>query len=99
MKTIDEEARNYSTWKTYKGEETVSQHDVLTFKAGVEFAQRWIPIEEELPNENDYVLAIVDGNFGNKNQCDWVVVSLYSDSRFINYYDHKISHWRPIEYK
>ena len=30
------------------------------FKAGVEFAQRWIPIEEELPEENIPVLVKMD---------------------------------------
>ena len=75
MKTIHEEAEKYVGYKSghYTTEQLQSIND---FKAGVEFAQRWIPIEKELPpfervllkSESGYVEArtitqhtIVDG--------------------------------------
>jgi len=49
MKTIEEAAKEFSS-KTYLTcNEIDLNHDLDVFKAGVEFAQRWIPIEEELP--------------------------------------------------
>lgn len=64
------------------------------FKAGVEFAQRWIPVDEELPENDDRVLIKWDnGNcivnsfdpFENKWQYDFEKIT--------------ITHWRPIELK
>ena len=64
-----------------------------TFIAGVEFAQRWIPVEEESPAEYDYVLA--------KSSVGDVYVACFSDYTFHTGMPHKvnITHWRPIEYK
>ena len=81
MKTIEEAAYGYNI---------VGK---VIFKKGVEFAQRWIPVEEELPKEMVCVLLkteyeghisfdvgfLMDGKFKTKNS--------------------KPTHWRCIELK
>ncbi len=80
----------------------------ISFKKGVEFAQRWIPVEEELPEVGAMVLTKMEKRHGDtwvqnyystatrlENQGEWQTV---------NWVDHSISfghitHWRPIEYK
>ena len=75
------------------------------FEAGVEFAQRWIPVEEELPEVGEMVLTKMEKRHGDtwvqnyystatrlENQGEWQTV---------NWVDHSISfghitHWRPI---
>ncbi len=61
MKTIEEEARNYAgiTEDKYANiTHTCNKCDIAeAFNAGVEFAQRWILVEEELPEEFDTVLV------------------------------------------
>ena len=69
------------------------------FKKGVEFAQRWIPVEEGLPKidesgESDLILMKIDhfiyvGNYTEDGE--WV--ELITRETYIP------SHWRPIELK
>jgi len=79
-----------------------------SFKAGVKFAQRWIPVEEELPEVGVMVLTKMEKRHGYtwvqnyystatrlKNQGEWQTV---------NWVDHSISfghitHWRHIDIK
>lgn len=49
MKTIEGAAQEYSGRKEIKIKTTWTNEREMAFKAGVEFAQRWIPVEEELP--------------------------------------------------
>lgn len=89
MKTIEQAANEY--FEEY-GYNKRSGED-LAFKAGVEFAQRWIPVEEESPAVHDYVLA--------KSSVGDVYVANYSRNKYhVNMpFEVKITHWRPIEYK
>jgi len=94
MKTIEEAAIEYAE----KNKKTrLSNHITKTdFKAGVEFAQRWIPVEEELPEDGGIVLVrstnpkkpstafFTKGIF----RCDFVGIS-----------HQQVTHWRPIELK
>ena len=69
------------------------------FRAGVEFAQRWINIEKELPKidesgESDLILMKIDhfvyvGNYTEDGE--WV--ELITGEKYIP------THWRPIELK
>jgi hypothetical protein len=71
------------------------------FEAGVEFAQRWISVEDELPEQVDVyedlseeVLAKTDNGAIWLSKYDhfvkdWTDVEIYM----------KVTHWRPIEYK
>lgn len=80
MKTI-EEAVGY-----YIGEAT---QPITAFKQGVEFAQRWIPVEEELPEINTEVLT--------KTADEWYRIMTYPSVG--NRFPSQVTHWRPIEYK
>jgi hypothetical protein len=82
---LDEEERYYKDFQKYDG-----------FKAGVEFAQRWIPVEEEKPENMKSVLVMDNG-------CSPIrCIALFLDNEF--YPDFKvlkhenITHWRPIDY-
>lgn len=95
MKTIEEAAKKYSELFEHKEAHRIS------FLNGVEFAQRWIPVEEDLPKADDFSVNIemkLDNN---------VVLSgyLFADGDFMAYdqdgfgnkITKKVTHWRPIE--
>ena len=111
MKTIEEAAIEHaknlffessSTQYLCKGDFTIS------FIEGVEFAQHWIPVEEELPPIGEMVLTKMEKRHGDtwvqhyystatrlENQGEW---------QDVNWVDHSMSfghitHWRPIELK
>lgn len=71
------------------------------FKAGVEFAQSWIDVNEELPErilpESDYsaeVLTKTDKGYFWLEQFDYVEGNWTCSLKY-----GKVTHWRPIEYK
>ena len=47
MKTVEEAAKRYANTKS--SSDVFIESHIKDFKAGVEFAQRWIPVEEDLP--------------------------------------------------
>lgn len=78
------------------------QHIETTFIRAVEWAERWIPVEEELPKNDEFfggkivVLALVE-----RFPC----LAVYDDDRK-NWYDPnrrkeaiEVTHWRPIKHK
>lgn len=80
----------------------------MDFRAGVEFAQRWIPVEEELPvfdkteyptgNYKIYFVKILTGSMSPILKYD--AAHLVNDKRWSCESDWNIvTHWRPIEYK
>lgn len=92
MKTIEQAAEEYSE-KVSKGK---NYRDLITgFKAGVEFAQRWIPVEEGLPDFlTDVLIKISNGKIS--------IGCLFIDEKFnVEFINEKIkvTHWHPIEYK
>ena len=60
------------------------------FEAGVEFAQRWIPVEEELPEKLVQVIVKFEDGWCT---CTWIT----EDGDFA--FNVKPTHWRPIELK
>ena len=60
------------------------------FIAGVKFAQRWIPIEEELPEKLVQVIVKFEDGWCT---CTWIT----EDGDFA--FNVKPTHWRPIELK
>ena len=70
----------------------------ISFKAGVEFAQRWISVEDELPfgyvtlksisSFGQVVYVSVDFSGANEVDTKWMAIEYY-----------KATHWRPIELK
>ena len=120
MKTIEEEAKEFAskvagvvvpgTVITYTIEE-LNSFSESDFKSGVEFAQRWIPIEEELPVccesgnwdglRSDYVLI-------KHSDGEWRKAILYSGimdgSEYNDWYSEdgyelgNIIEWRPLNF-
>lgn len=90
MKTIQEAAQEYAESQGYDTCDYVTKKDFeeyasIDFYAGVEFAQRWIPIEEELPDKDNCDKCL----WKNKDKI-WFGTAWKSD---------KPTHWRPIELK
>ena len=104
MLTIEKAAKKYSTkehgtdlmfdvdrWQSYKG-----------FKKGVEFAQRWILVEKELPTEEGFYLVKCKTSF--PKNCEVVVAEFYEDNKMFysessDYPIKDATHWRPIDLK
>lgn len=66
------------------------------FKAGVEYAQKWIDVKDELPNIGNVVLLKFDDDYTQ------ISTGIYNGSEFIDdfgFNEEKCTHWRPIEYK
>ena len=97
MKTIEEAAKDYS--KSKSSAEVFRCAHETDFKAGVEFAQRWISVEDELPEIGDIFLVKTD------NGCITTAYLHGIKSGFITYGEDAyiefgtITHWRPIELK
>lgn len=83
MKTTEEASKEYSRRVSPQSDWTARNAEI-SFKAGVEFAQRWIPVEEELPNECTFVLT----KYKNTYSVSWY------DGEFNEMYNP--THWRPI---
>ena len=83
MKTIEEVSKEFSEKSVWACP--------ISFKAGVEFAQRWISVEDELPNIGDHVLI-------------WLKRDKLKIWRIFNEDDRILvkncaTRWRPIELK
>lgn len=104
MKTIEQAAEEY--FEKYGYNERSGED--LAFEAGAEFAQRWIPVEEELPvfnkteypngNYETFFVKILTG--GMNPIIRYGTAHLINDKRWSCESDWSIvTHWRPIEYK
>ena len=60
------------------------------FKKGVEFAQRWISIDEELPHVSQQVIVKLENGW---HTCTWIT----EDGTFA--FNVKPTHWRYIDLK
>ena len=77
----------------------------ISFKAGVEFAQRWISVEDELPEdenkESDFSVCVLAKDMHSKTMSAYYhfqkrsfYSNAFSKSELIG-----VTHWRPIELK
>lgn len=116
MKTIEEEAKEFLSKidipDHFKSKLPIGFYDAIkidmenSFKAGVEFAQRWIPVEEELPGYGVKVLVMIDDISGKVHpnefiDIDYTVNIAHGKKAFdceIGSSD-KVTHWRSIELK
>ena len=111
MKTIEEFAVELST-KEVRKSDSYSQGLKVGIEFGVEkgvkFAQRWIPVEEELPvfdkteypngNYETFFVKILTG--GMNPIIRYGAAHLINDKRWSCEFDWNIvTHYRPIEYK
>lgn len=89
MKTIDEAARSIEFNKGHLMS-TTEQIATVSFRSGVEFAQRWIPVEYEMPakitnpspqsNGNTlyfYENYLIKGYYENKSKTEEVLIGVY----------------------
>jgi hypothetical protein len=86
MKTIEEAAHEY--FRAGQLGFKPAADTEAAFIAGVEFAQRWISVEEELPSAPCIALDVWEGLH--------VICRVYEPSAISNL---RITHWRPIELK
>jgi hypothetical protein len=69
------------------------------FKQGVEFAQRWIPVSEELPEKNIDVIAKSNNTFWiARLQSHGKGLTLYSIKASRYSEEFEATHWRPISF-
>ena len=72
------------------------------FEAGAEFAQRWISVEEELPEIGEKVITKMTKDkrtsygIATRIREEWEINAHWIDHTFSNM---TITHWRPIELK
>ena len=85
MQTINDAAKS-----VYK--ESTTHDEEVAFKRGVEFAQQWISIEAELPENDERVLT--------KFENGKVIVNSYDINlgKWQYEFDKKYTHWRPISF-
>jgi hypothetical protein len=110
MKTIEQAAIYHSYNSLLKSD---FPHDYQSeksgFKAGVEFAQRWISIEEETPDSGRGLLLVrwLDSKgvvkYGLATYINFFSIGL-SKAKYLDFIiqgscKREVTHWRPIEYK
>ena len=94
MKTIEEAAHEFAV--KVGGDNFAKIEIELSFEAGVEFAQRWTPIDANNLPESDGKYLVLRSNG------DWTSTYFQkSTNSFANYYSdlHYFTHWRQIELK
>ena len=93
MKTIEEAAIEHAK-NLFFGSSSIQylcKGDFTTsFIEGVEFAQRWIPVEEELPEKSKQVIVKLENGW---HTCTWIT----EDGTFA--FNVKPTHWRHIDLK
>ena len=101
MQTIEQAAKDYidnnGWWKKDEQPLTYEEHQT-TFKAGVEFAQQWISVDDALPEDTSNVLVKNDKE---RKMVGWYIPTLdvWVVSKFENSKDFgTVKFWRPIEY-
>jgi hypothetical protein len=93
MKTIKEAAKEYAD-KTDKANAEFVAED---FTAGVEYAQRWISVKDELPQEDNIYLVKWTNLLGQKS-FELVRFSTKENNWEVKYFE-CVTHWRAIELK
>ena len=107
MKTINDAAIECANiyLQGYRDSYPADENDFIdVFESGVEFAQRWIPIEEELPEVGEIVL--VKTKINKVTTCEMYIPKDYlgnilGEKKWAASYNFKqaITHWRPIDLK
>ena len=107
MKKIEEGAEIYYQSNEYQKSNSLNRFDNI-FKAGVEFAQRWISVEDELPEfdkskypNGDFEIFLVKMATGSiSHKIKYCVANLIAEGRWSCESDwNVVTHWRPIELK
>lgn len=96
MKTIDEAAKEEAA----KWGKSTKIAAYMAFEEGVDFAEEWISVEDELPTkEHKAILLMYDNNSENvvSGFVDVINGIAYPHYRFVDWKN--ITHWRPINRK
>ena len=99
MKTIEEAARDYALSRE-DNDYTIETE--MAFNAGVEFVQRWIHVDEELPRIGEKVITKMDKDkrtsygIATRIREEWEIDAHWVDHTFSNM---TITHWRFIDLK
>jgi len=96
MKTVDEAAREYAEKHTLKVGADRTKRE-FAFKAGVAFAQRWVSVDEELPEDQDLVLVkTTRGGYSTAylhgKESGFII---YGEDAYVDFGE--VTHWRAIE--
>ena len=100
MKTIEEAAKDFND--SHVNGHHPQKWVIDIFKAGVEFAQRWIPVEEELPEIGEKVITKMAKDkrtsygIATRIREEWEINAHWIDHTFSNM---TITHWRHIDLK
>ena len=89
MKKIEEVAKEFSEKSVWACP--------ISFKAGVEFAQRWISVEEELPEYHGIDFYVLMKN--ERLDSDDINLGLIEGIDDVENVYQYATHWRPIELK
>ena len=89
MKTVEDAQEDYVN-NTFIEPDTYIGEIYDAFKAGVKFATRWIPVEEELPKKLVQVIVKLENGW---HTTTWIAEN--GDFAF----NVKPTHWRPIDIK
>ena len=91
MKTIEEKAIEYTESKIkYEYDPGYFEDICKSFMKGADFAQRWITVEEYLPEKSKQVIVKLENGW---HTCTWIT----EDGTFA--FNVKPTHWRYIDLK
>jgi len=108
MKTINEAAEEYSIRKENEHE------SYMGFESGVDFAQHWIPVEEELPEDSDNLTQTEKYTYTENPVLVRTINGKYAVSKRSKFngnenskwewmgsssFSDSVTHWRPLERK
>ena len=102
MKTITEKAGEM--WHEEHSEIDHNEYEGI-FRNGVEYAQRWIPVTEELPEIGESVIIknamgfVGVGEWTGGRWKRWIWYSCESVTSLTVRISKEVTHWRPIEIK
>ena len=93
MKTVNEAAAEYAA------QERTTRSEHAAFVAGVEFANKWISVEDEIPENQDIVLVKTNNGcyataYFHGKKSGFIV---YGDDAYYDFGD--VRFWRKIELK
>lgn len=101
MKTVEQAAKEFAD--IHWGENYITEnktHDENAFKAGVEFAQRWISVDELPKIKDTYLVKII---IGTKRKKQLTITDEFNPSiekfTLCNACGYTVINWRPIELK
>ena len=100
MKTIEQAAQEYADDHYGKNYITENKtHDENAFKAGVEFAQRWISVKDELPPIDKLVQVKIQEIDSDKVYYDHDKIMPQEPFNMFECEQSMVTvtHWRPIE--